>query len=87
VGSYTHLVRPYLDVGSLYWPPLLGGVVLSLLHGAGMASDRTEGRMSLGHCGVSVAYLLLSKQVLVVEPNLSPSLPGVRVEERSCGIA
>jgi hypothetical protein len=42
VESYIGLVRPYLDGGSPYWPSPLGVVVLSLLHGAGMASDWTK---------------------------------------------
>jgi hypothetical protein len=42
VESYIGFVRPYLDDRSPYWPSLLGGVVLSLLHGVGMASYRTE---------------------------------------------
>jgi hypothetical protein len=33
------LVRLYLDGGSLYWPSPL---ILSPLHGTGMASDRAE---------------------------------------------
>jgi hypothetical protein len=36
------LVGPYLDDGSPYWSSPLGSVVLSLLRGVGMASDRTE---------------------------------------------
>ena len=42
VESYMCRVGPYLDGGSPYWPSPLGGVVLFLLRGAGMASDRTE---------------------------------------------
>ena len=42
VESYLCLVGSYLDGGSLYWqlPPC--GVVLSMLHGAGMVSDWTK---------------------------------------------
>jgi hypothetical protein len=40
--SYIRLVRPYMDSGSLYWPTPWGDVVLSMLHGTWMTSDRTE---------------------------------------------
>ena len=42
VESYLCLVGSYLDGGSLYWqlPPC--GVVLSMLCGTGMASDRSK---------------------------------------------
>ena len=36
------LIRPCLDGGHGTWPSPLCGVVLSVLHGAGMVSDRTE---------------------------------------------
>jgi hypothetical protein len=42
VESYICLVGPYLDGGSPYWPSSLGGVVLSTLRGAGMASNGAE---------------------------------------------
>jgi hypothetical protein len=40
VGSYICLFGPYMDSGPLYWLPLLDGVILSTLCGAGMAFDR-----------------------------------------------
>ena len=43
VESYIYLVKPYLDGGPPYWPSPLSGVVLSMLCGAWMVSNRTEG--------------------------------------------
>jgi len=42
VESYMHLVGTYLADGHCTSRHRLGGVVLSVLHGTGMASDQTE---------------------------------------------
>jgi hypothetical protein len=57
-------------------------LILSSLRGIGIASDRTEG--TLGPRGVSATCLLLSEWARLAESDLSPFLPRVRTEERSC---
>jgi hypothetical protein len=74
------LVGPYLDGGSSYCQSPLGDVVWSMLRGAGMASDRTEGIVLVG---VSVACLPLSEQVCPAGLDLYLFLPGVGMAERS----
>jgi hypothetical protein len=60
----------------------LGGIVVSVRCGTGMASDRTEGTP----CGVSEACSFLSEQARLAVLNLSPLLSGVGMEERSCAL-
>jgi hypothetical protein len=88
VGSYTRLVGLYLDGGSPYRLPLLGGVVLSTSRGAGMASDQVEGTVVPSVLAGSMRRACsLSQQACLPESDLSPFLPRVGTEERSCDVA
>ena len=84
VESYICLVGPYLDGGSPYWLPPPDDVVLCLLRGVGMASDRAEVTVVSSFLAGSVqGACSLSKQLRLVGLDLSPPLPEVRMEERS----